>query len=108
MRNLLRPALCLFVALSLITGLAYPLAVSGLAQLLFPHQAAGSLIVLDGRLTGSELIGQNFTDPGHFWGRPSATAPYPYNALASGGSNLGPANPQLADAVRERIARLRA
>ena len=106
--GLLRPALTLFVALSLVTGLLYPLAVTGVAQLAFPHQAKGSLIVQGGTVVGSELIGQSFTQPGHFWGRPSATAPTPYNAAASGGSNLGPTNPALTDAVKARIEALRA
>ena len=96
--GLLRPALTLFVVLSIVTGLLYPLAVTGVAQTAFPHQANGSLISQGAKAVGSELIGQSFTDPGHFWGRPSATAPMPYNASASGGSNLGPTNPALADA----------
>ncbi|MDT0139259.1 potassium-transporting ATPase subunit KdpC [Acidovorax sp. PRC11] len=106
---LLRPALALFACLSLVTGVLYPLAVTGVAQSVFPRQAEGS-IVRDaaGNAVGSRLIGQNFTDPAHFWGRPSATAPMPYNAGASGGSNLGPANPALADAVKARIEALRA
>ena len=106
--SLLRPALTLFVVLSLITGLLYPLAVTGVAQTAFPHQANGSLISQGAKAVGSELIGQSFTKPGHFWGRPSATAPMPYNASASGGSNLGPTNPALADAVKARIEALRA
>ncbi|MBT2336140.1 potassium-transporting ATPase subunit KdpC [Variovorax paradoxus] len=105
--NILRPALVLFALLSALTGLVYPLAVTGAAQALFPSQAAGSLIVRDGATVGSRLIGQNFSDPKHFWGRPSATAPQPYNASASGGSNLGPLNPALADAVKARVAALR-
>ena len=105
---LLRPALGLFVVLSVITGLAYPFAVTGVAKALFPHQAAGSLIERDGKLVGSALIGQNFADPGHFWGRPSATGPMPNNAANSGGSNLGPTNPALVDAVKGRVAALRA
>jgi K+-transporting ATPase ATPase C chain len=106
---LLRPALVLFAALSLLTGLAYPLATTGLATLFWPEQAAGSLVVTpDGRTLGSRLIGQSFRDPRHFWGRPSATAPQPHNASASGGSNLGPSNPALLDAVRARVAALRA
>jgi len=104
----LRPALTLFVVLSLVTGLLYPLAVTGVAQTAFPHQANGSLITQDGKAVGSELIGQSFTEPGHFWGRPSATAPMPYNASASGGSNLGPTNPALTDAVKARTEALRA
>jgi potassium-transporting ATPase KdpC subunit len=108
MNTLLRPALVFFLVLSLITGVAYPLLVTGAAQALFPTQAAGSLIVRDGKPVGSALIGQNFSDPAHFWGRPSATGPMPYNASASGGSNQGPLNPALADAVKARIAALRA
>jgi len=108
MNSTLRPALVLFAALSLITGLAYPLAVTGVAQVAFPWQAEGSLVERDGRVVGSELIGQSFTDPGHFWSRPSATAPMPYNAANSAGSNLGPTNPALVDAVRARVAALRA
>ena len=106
--GLLRPALVLFAVLSLITGLLYPLVVTGVAQTAFPHQANGSLITQGGKTVGSELIGQSFTEPGHFWGRPSATAPMPYNASASGGSNLGPTNPALTDAVKARIEALRA
>lgn len=106
--GLLRPALTLFVVLSLVTGLLYPLAVTGVAQTAFTHQANGSLITQGGKAVGSELIGQSFTEPGHFWGRPSATAPQPYNGTASGGSNQGPLNPALADAVKARIAALRA
>ena len=108
MKNILRPALVLFFALSLLTGVAYPLLVTGLAQSLFPAQAHGSLIVRDGHVLGSTLIGQRFADPGHFWGRPSATGPMANNAAASGGSNLGPMNPALSDAVTTRVAALRA
>ena len=108
MKTELRPALVLFVLLSLITGLAYPLLVTGIAQLAFPAQANGSLIVRDGKVLGSELIGQAFADPKYFWGRPSATSPMPYNAANSAGSNLGPSNPALADAVKARIDALRA
>lgn len=103
----LRPALTLFVALSLVTGLAYPLASTGLASLLFPQQAAGSLIERDGTLVGSRLIGQAFSEPKYFWGRPSATAPMAYNAAASGGANLGPTNPALASAIAARAQALR-
>jgi len=106
--GLLRPALTLFVVLSIVTGLLYPLAVRGVAQAVFPNQANGSLITQGGKPVGSELIGQSFSEPGHFWGRPSATAPMPYNAAASGGSNLGPTNPALAEAVKARIEALRA
>lgn len=105
--GLLRPALTLFAVLTLVTGLAYPLAVTGLAQGLFPHQANGSLVERHGAVIGSELIGQPFAEPGHFWSRPSATGPMAYNAAASGGSNLGPANPALAEAVQARVAALR-
>ena len=108
MKNILRPALVLFFILTLITGVAYPVLVTGVAQALFPTQASGSMILRDGKAVGSELIGQNFTDPQHFWGRPSATGPMPYNAAASGGSNLGPLNPALTDAVKARVAALRA
>ncbi len=106
--SLVRPALVLFVTLSVLTGLIYPLAVTGIAQAAFPQQAAGSLIVRDGKLVGSSLIGQHFSDSKYFWGRPSATGPMPNNASASGGSNLGPLNPALADAVKGRIEALRA
>jgi K+-transporting ATPase ATPase C chain len=107
MKTLIRPAITLFVLLSLITGIAYPLAVYGIAKTLFPHAAAGSLILKDGKPVGSSLIGQNFSSPQYFWGRPSATWPYPNNGTASGGSNLGPLNPALTDAVKARIAVLR-
>jgi K+-transporting ATPase ATPase C chain len=108
MKTLIRPAVMLFVLLSIITGLIYPLLVTGIGQALFPKQAAGSLIERDGKLVGSRLIGQNFTDPKYFWGRPSATAPQPYNAAASSGSNLGPLNPALKDVVESRVKALRA
>jgi K+-transporting ATPase ATPase C chain len=108
MKNILRPALVLFLVLTLLTGVAYPLAVTGAAQLLFADQAAGSLILRGGKPVGSALIGQNFTHPGHFWGRPSATGPMPYNASASGGSNQGPLSPALLEAVKGRIDALRA
>ena len=108
MKTLLRPAITLFVLLSVATGIVYPLAVTGVARLVFPDQAAGSLIVRDSKPVGSTLIGQNFTDPKYFWGRPSATGPMPYNASASGGSNQGPLNPALVDAVKGRIAALKA
>lgn len=108
MKNHLRPALMLFGILTLLTGLLYPLAVTGIAQAIFPEQANGSLIVRDGKVVGSALIGQNFTDNKYFWGRPSATSPMPNNAANSGGSNLGPTNPALLNAVMERIATLKA
>lgn len=107
MLSLLRPALVLFAVLTALTGVLYPLLVTTIAQTLFPQQAAGSLIVRDGRVVGSRLIGQSFTDPKYFWGRPSATAPMPNNASASGGSNLGPLNPALQEAVKARIEALR-
>ena len=103
----LRPALVLFVALSVLSGVGYPLVVTGIGQLAFPQAAAGSLILRDGKPIGSSLIGQHFSDPKYFWGRPSATGPYPNNASASGGSNLGPLNPALTDAVKGRIEALR-
>jgi len=108
MKNILRPALVLFLVLTFLTGIVYPLLVTGLAQALFPVPAHGSLILRDGKAVGSSLIGQSFTDPAHFWGRPSATGPMPYNASASGGSNQGPLNPALLDAVKARVAALRA
>jgi len=108
MKDQIRPALTMLVILTLLTGLAYPLAVTGLAQLFFPDQANGSLIVRDGKVIGSQLIGQYFDKPEYFWPRPSATTPFPYNAAASGGSNLGPTNPALIEAVKARVAALRA
>ena len=108
MKNILRPALVLFALLSVLTGLLYPMAVTGAAQAVFPKEAAGSLVQRNGQVVGSTLIGQSFTDPQHFWGRPSATAPMPYNASASGGSNQGPLNPALTDAVKARVEALRA
>ena len=103
----LRSALMMFFILTILTGVAYPLAVTEIAQLLFPHQANGSLIYKDGKPIGSTLIGQPFDDPEYFWGRPSATAPFPYNAAASSGSNLGPTNPALTEAVKTRVAALK-
>jgi K+-transporting ATPase ATPase C chain len=108
MRCLIRPALTSLILLTLITGVLYPLAVTGLAQLIFPDQSNGSLIVRNGEVLGSGLIGQSFDDPKYFWGRLSATAGFPYNAAASSGSNLGPSNPALTDVVEARIAALRA
>lgn len=107
MKSLIRPALVLFVLLSALTGLAYPLLVTGVAQMAFAEQANGSLIRRDGQVIGSALIGQSFSDPAHFWGRPSATGPMPYNAAASSGTNLGPSHPALHEAVRQRVAALR-
>ncbi|HXZ48865.1 MAG TPA: potassium-transporting ATPase subunit KdpC [Usitatibacter sp.] len=100
-------ALISFLLLTAITGIAYPLVVTGIAQVLFPKQANGSLIEKNGKIVGSELIGQQFSDPKHFWGRPSATSPYPYNAASSSGSNLGPSNPALGDAVAARVKALK-
>ncbi len=108
MKTLLRPAISLFVLLTAITGVAYPLVVTGIAKVAFPEAANGSLIIKDGKAVGSRLIGQNFTDPKYFWGRPSATGPMPYNASASSGSNQGPLNPALTDAVKGRIETLKA
>lgn len=108
MKSLLRPAVSLFVLLTAITGIVYPFVVTGVARVAFPSAAGGSLIVQDGKAVGSELIGQNFSDPKYFWGRPSATAPMPYNAAASSGSNQGPLNPALADAVKARVEALKA
>lgn len=108
MNKILRPVLVTFTVLTLVTGVAYPLAVTGIGQALFPAQAGGSLIQRDGKTVGSALIGQNFVDPGHFWGRPSATGPQPNNASASSGSNQGPLNPALVDAVKGRVEALRA
>lgn len=101
-------ALRLFVLLTVLTGIVYPLIVTAAATVLFPHQTGGSLIEIDDRRVGSELIGQPFDDPGYFWGRPSVTSPVAYNAMAGSGSNLAPTNPALVDAVRQRIAKLRA
>jgi len=98
----------LLVVLSLLTGLVYPLLMTAAAQWLFPRQANGSLVERDGRPVGSALVGQNFSSPRYFWSRPSVTTPMPYNAASSGGSNLGPTNPDLVKAVRERVAAFRA
>jgi len=108
MRQTLRPALASLLLLTLVTGVAYPLLVSGLSMLLFPRLAGGSMLVVDGREVGSELIGQPFDDPNYFWSRPSVTLPVPYNAAASGGSNLAPGNAQLLDAISRRVRALRA
>lgn len=108
MNSTLRPALVLFAILSLVTGLVYPLLVSGIANVALPFQAGGSIVQRDGKAIGSLLIGQSFSDPKHFWSRPSATSPGPNNATASGGSNLGPSNPALGEAVKGRIDALRA
>jgi K+-transporting ATPase ATPase C chain len=108
MSSLLRPAIVLFLILTAVTGIAYPLVVTGIAQVVFPSRAGGSLIIKDGKAVGSRLIGQSFSDPKYFWSRPSATSPQPYNAVASSGSNLGPLNPALIDAVKPRIEALHA
>jgi K+-transporting ATPase ATPase C chain len=108
MKTLLRPAISLFVLLSAITGIVYPVAVTGISKALFADAAAGSLVIKEGKPVGSTLIGQNFAEPKYFWGRPSATSPQPNNGLASGGSNLGPLNPALVDAVKGRVEALHA
>lgn len=104
----LKPALIIFGLLTALTGAAYPALITGIAQAAFPEQANGSLLMQDGKAVGSRLIGQTFSDPGHFWGRPSATAPMPFNAASSGGSNQGPLNPALEAAVKSRIDALKA
>ncbi|WP_353151438.1 potassium-transporting ATPase subunit KdpC [Pollutimonas bauzanensis] len=108
MKSIVRPALVLFAALTLICGVLYPLAITGIGQFAFPDKTAGSLITRDGQAIGSELIGQTFTSPNYFWGRPSATGPMPNNAAASSGSNMGPSNPALINAVKNRIDALKA
>jgi potassium-transporting ATPase KdpC subunit len=104
--RLLRPAVSLLALMTILLGIVYPLLITGVAKLAFPRQAEGSLIDRDGRLIGSTLIGQSFSDPKYFWGRPSATTPQPYNGLASSGSNSGPLNPALLDAVKANIKAL--
>ncbi len=108
MRKHLFPAVMLTMLFTVLLGLLYPLVITGLAQVLFPRQASGSLIVEDGRIVGSTLIGQPFSEPKYFWGRLSATSPYAYNATSSSGSNLAPTNQALLDAVKQRITDLRA
>lgn len=108
MRTLFRTALVLLLVLTALTGIVYPLVVTGFAQVLFPSRANGSLIVQNGKPVGSELIGQAFADPKYFWGRPSATSPSANNAVSSTGSNLGPTNSALTDAVKQRVDALRA
>ena len=108
MKSILRPALVLFAALTLVCGLLYPYAIAGIGQLVFPEQAGGSLVLRDGQAVGSSLIGQSFSSPRYFWGRPSATSPMANNASASSGSNQGPLNPALVDAVKARIDALKA
>src|SRR5512143_809327 len=102
----MRPALVSFAVLTVVTGIVYPLAVTGIAQAVMPEQANGSLILKDGKPIGSALIGQSFSDPRYFWGRPSATSPMPNNGAASSGSNLGPTNPALKEAVAARVKAL--
>jgi len=106
--SIVRPAISLLIVLSAITGIAYPVAMTGIGKVLFPHQAAGSLIERNGVAVGSSLIGQSFSTPKYFWSRLSATSPQPYNGASSGGSNLGPTNPALLDAVKGRIDALKA
>jgi K+-transporting ATPase ATPase C chain len=103
----IRPAVVSFLLLTLLTGIAYPLLVTGISQVTMPAKANGSLIMKDGKPVGSSLIGQSFSDPKYFWSRPSATGPMPNNASSSGGSNLGPTNPALMDAIKARVQALR-
>src|SRR5688572_13713136 len=106
-RTTLRPALLVLASLTVITGFVYPLLITGFGIALFPERAAGSLVERDGKVIGSTLIGQSFVEPEYFWGRPSVTGPYPYNATASSGSNQGPLNPALLDAIKARVETLR-
>jgi K+-transporting ATPase ATPase C chain len=108
MNKIVRPCLGVFVMLTLVTGVAYPLVVTGIGRLVFPSQAGGSVIEQDGRAVGSALLGQPFSSPGYFWGRPSATGPQPYNGAASSGSNQATTNPALAEAVAARVTAIRA
>ena len=108
MGKIIRQSIVMLVLLTVVTGVVYPLVATGIAQVLFPRAANGSLIERDGKAAGSELIGQAFSDAKYFWSRPSATAPFADNSAASTGSNLGPTNPALADAVKQRIEALRA
>ncbi len=108
MRSLIRPAVVLLLLFTVLTGLVYPLAITGIAQVAFAPAASGSILSRDGKPIGSSLIGQNFSDPSYFWGRPSATTPQPYGGTASSGSNLGPLNPALIDGIKARIQTLRA
>jgi K+-transporting ATPase ATPase C chain len=107
MKKLIRQCVVLFIAMTVLTGILYPLAATGLAQALFHTKANGSLVEKDGKTVGSTLIGQAFSEPGYFWGRPSATAPNPNNGASSSGSNQGPTNPALTDAVKQRINALK-
>ncbi len=108
MRSLIRPALVLFLFFTVLTGFLYPLAVTGVSQVAFAHAASGSILSRDGKPVGSSLIGQNFSNPKYFWGRPSATTPQPYAGTASTASNLGPLNAALTDAIKARIQALQA
>lgn len=108
MKNVFRPALVLFAVLTLITGVVYPALVTGIARVAFAEQAGGSLVRSGDAVVGSSLVGQNFSDPKNFWGRPSTTGPMPYNGAVSSGSNQGPTNPALLDAVKARVEALRA
>lgn len=101
-----RSAACLLLLMTALLGFGYPALITGVAQVAFPGQAGGSLVYRDGHLVGSRLIGQSFADPKYFWSRPSATTPQPYNSLASAGSNLGPLNPALIDAVKSNVKAL--
>jgi K+-transporting ATPase ATPase C chain len=107
MKAMIRPLLTLFLLLTALTGLVYPLVVTGIGKIAFPNQVAGSLVMRDGKVIGSSLISQSFQDPKYFWGRLSATSPMPNNASASSGSNFGPTNPALLDAVKARIDALK-
>jgi potassium-transporting ATPase KdpC subunit len=107
MVSLIRPVIVSLFVFTILTGIIYPLGVTGIAQLLFPGQVNGSIIVKNGKPVGSALIGQHFDDPKYFWGRLSATAPFPYNAAASSGSNLAQGNPTLGEQAKGRIAALR-
>jgi K+-transporting ATPase ATPase C chain len=107
LKQMLRPLTVLFVLLTALTGFVYPLVVTGIGKIAFPDQASGSLVVRDGKVVGSSLISQSFQDPKYFWGRLSATTPMPNNASSSGGSNFGPTNPALLDAVKARIDALK-
>jgi potassium-transporting ATPase KdpC subunit len=108
MKNLFRPLIVIFAVLTAVTGLAYPAVMTAVGQAAFHDQVNGSLLEQDGKLVGSQLIGQQFDAPQYFWGRLSATSPMPYNALNSGGSNLGPTNPALLDEVKGRLDALKA
>ena len=108
MQPLFRPAIVLFIFLSVCTGIVYPLIITVMGQTFFPAQAGGSLIIQNGQVRGSKWIGQAFSDPGYFWSRPSATQPVPYHAGASGGSNLALSHPALQEAIKHRVALLRA